>query len=1438
MNTAKSYPVFEADQVLTNTHLNDLLNYLEQHDRLTRIKLIGIGIVCGLEISFQEKESVQISKGCGVTSQGYLITFCDTKFTHLISYTTRNFPGNLTLIKQCEDDKTYPKPFYKDEFKDGIFQLLTDEQFENLNADEKQNAIAFNNNSTVDLKKYAVVLFLETEEENLKNCDTNDCNDKGSRMDFEVKALLVEKVIINELRRQSKIEVPVGKPTVTPGLQHIELQRYNVPVQDLKSADEVLQAFAALVDDAKLKRIAEVLNYCFIKYYYLLENETFNPFENLFEQFKKLRDEILKNNPILIQYFYDFIDDILKAYYEFKYKVFEVNTSCCVNEMLFPLHLVLGEATKNTLDEVKSNYREYFIWSPLFNNQKNALAEIRLLFTRIKLLTTQVDFVSITDFEQRTVKITPSRYGFVYLSDRCIPFHYNVINKGNELYRYWNYEKTRRGNDRFNLGYNAFQYNAADNVIRPLLYDIERFDFFRIEGHIGKNITRAITLVKTLQQQNNLPFEIAALSADYIGALVRGEELQCVIQDLESNYRMLIAAFMCKVHDPFCFAARLPYKLPERIFNFTAANFARATVEDVTAIKSSLVFNPDILEKVSHPFTAALVNEFQAVKKYIKGETLQKLCNPGVNTIGSTYIQMKGKFVNPVTINTDLPVTSVQFHAFEFIDAIESIMELVMNFDLADISTTELKSRNDRLEKEIRVLSTYAILFLQKLKSNDKSPLSDLATDLYLDLLVFNLEMLLSLCFVEQVEALKSEYLRRMAQYRLAKNFSYYFKTHGGIEHKAGVPRGGTFILVYHEERRNRFIDRNSLFVNQDLSNLMISRFRDLIQPDVPLDTLTYQTKLLQTSILYKDPELYLRFKDVLTRYLDECKELPEDKRKEITDIINREPKPKQFELTDGMVIADFYIPYLCCSDCPPIAYILPEKPEEPTENPTINIDKKSFCSDDKTSYPVVITPKGGVVTGSGISVRNDGTYVFVPAAAGAGMHTLTYTANGKTASLQVEVIVAPVVKFTYVVNVDGELAILTLTNETTGRTNQTTYGWFRNDQSFSDEENPPTIEFKTADPVKTIKLKVSNGLCSNENKQEIVIPVEDPAIFIDKDIFCSTDKFEYPVIVSPSGGKASGDGVITHADGSSVFVPAEVKIHGEVVLTYTVGGKLAETKVKVFTTPVAAFSFKTEIRDAEMIVVLKNESTGINDQTKYAWLLDGETFSDKRDPDPVVIKEPTLSHTILLRVSNEQCSAEFPREIKLETENRKIALCSNVRRHKLELNLANTDIVTVLSNDGIKMKDANLELAPASTQIDKTTDFHVSYMINGKQVNVTITLIFVDAGFIMNLTHNTSPVAVFPIILTLRAKQQDASKYTWKVTVADGRVLDFSDREVVIDYSQNHLSAGTPLNILLMVNLTDPSDTACENSAEFVITEAIFGKHINKGEFDNQTTS
>jgi hypothetical protein len=112
MTEFNSYPVFVADQVLSADHLNEIVNYLDEQDRLTRNKLIGIGIVCGLELKVDASQII-ITKGCGVTSAGYLIVQDELVLQYYHPYT---LPGDF-----------FPKykPIYE---KWHMWELLTAQQ--------------------------------------------------------------------------------------------------------------------------------------------------------------------------------------------------------------------------------------------------------------------------------------------------------------------------------------------------------------------------------------------------------------------------------------------------------------------------------------------------------------------------------------------------------------------------------------------------------------------------------------------------------------------------------------------------------------------------------------------------------------------------------------------------------------------------------------------------------------------------------------------------------------------------------------------------------------------------------------------------------------------------------------------------------------------------------------------------------------------------------------------------------------------------------------------------------------------------------------------------------------------------------------------------------------------------------------------------------------
>src|SRR6187397_1580878 len=66
-------PQFEANQVLSNSHLNQFIQYLEEQGRLTRNHLLGAGIVSGLDVKRNTAATVSIYEGVGVTSAGYLV---------------------------------------------------------------------------------------------------------------------------------------------------------------------------------------------------------------------------------------------------------------------------------------------------------------------------------------------------------------------------------------------------------------------------------------------------------------------------------------------------------------------------------------------------------------------------------------------------------------------------------------------------------------------------------------------------------------------------------------------------------------------------------------------------------------------------------------------------------------------------------------------------------------------------------------------------------------------------------------------------------------------------------------------------------------------------------------------------------------------------------------------------------------------------------------------------------------------------------------------------------------------------------------------------------------------------------------------------------------------------------------------------------------------
>lgn len=944
MQALQSYPVFEADQVLSNDHLNNLLNYLEQQQRLTRIKLIGRGIVCGLEIN-SSNEAIAISKGCAITSQGHLIQLCEGRFTHVIPYSPPELPNDLYFISQCGEASRENIPYYN---REDILELIEESDTETENKENLQ---------TITRRDYVVVLFLEATQTDLKNCDTQDCNDKGSRMDFILRPILVRRRVIENPIRIS--------------FRSVLLKRFNVPVVDMNSSADILQGFMNITDNTTLTHLSQNLINSWARFAVPLGLPSDNPLEglNLIEFRNRISSD--QNLRIYTQYFFDFVDDLLKAYIEFRSKVRDVFGDCCPDEMDFPLHVNLGLASEDTVLGRKNLFRHYFESSPILNGQAKKAEEAALLLERIVGMVRGFDIDQLN--VQEPIQITPSLLGHEYISLRAIPYYYDwqTVNP------IWYFNRSYAGNERYNLGYRAAaQSDAPEPVKNPLLYDIERFDSFRIEGHVGKNYLNALREIIGQKHRFNLPFDVIALNAIDLSAILNGRQIRCHIEDLESDYKVMITGIVCQLQQILAYVADLR---PRRTTNESTIGRESFSSRDFFISRNLVEMQKSIRLDLSQNQTISISNadiiRNLALKDAEPGEKLADYVGMDV----SNFIVNFKPFFEYIIPQPDLLVI--------FMQQLAEIIKYLLAYDL---STFNEDSYNQLWTPYAQTVDK----IIDEAANSNNEEIQRYFTK-------SNHELKFK-CPNERLFALREEYKKRLDQYQAAINFNEYFKKHPGLEHKAGVPKGGTFVLVYHGVPQQQGLRPNlsfaadfaniaftpnlagreslSLTVNPTGNVAAINRNLDLINPQI-----TRSTEFGQAAELIRNLNLGVDAERVLA--------ILNSRDQELRDQVLRIPR--------GTVIADFYLPYMCCSDCPPIAYMIPEEPEPAPVQPSIAMDQTEFCDNDRSIYPVRAIPEGGVLSINGTPSER---LEINPGQLGTGEYQLSYEVEGQVAEMDIRV--------------------------------------------------------------------------------------------------------------------------------------------------------------------------------------------------------------------------------------------------------------------------------------------------------------------------------------------------------------------------------------------------------------------------------------------------
>jgi hypothetical protein len=888
--TELTYPAFEANQVLTNAHLNDLFEYLDEQERLTRANLIGIGIACGLEMRFDAPGTVHLSKGIGVTTQGYLVMEPeDVALVAVRPYTLPVDPGYAPFLDAADPPRQLD-----------LWELLPD--------DEPGTEPLATSGLVPDDK--AVVLFLELRRDGLRTCSPNDCDDRGAEVTATLRRLLIDADdldgIIDRAGRAAEglVATDLGTEiTDRLALPDLRMPRFDVPRTSVVQPEQVLAGFQSPFRREGLAAATrDALQAAYRAFEPLVAREYgSDPFANFGNRFGFLDVQPASTTEArATQHYWDVFDDLLAAYDELRWEGVDLLCACCPPEGLFPRHLMVGVLDPSNHAD-PSAYRHRFVPSPAVGDCEDRTQEVLTLFRRlVTMVRSFTDAPPLPDRAQAgtdtQIRITPSRWGDAPLGDKAIPYYYEFDDAA-PLYEAWDPVKRARRRSNQNLGYRAdeFQPIPPRFVTDPLRFDLEPNDFLRIEGHLGKPVGPVLQTLLSLRRTHRLPIDVVALRTGAFDEDVEIDlsEERCRFEDLETLYDALQAELRCF--------------LVKQVQYFYGLPVAPGVGLDSAVVSTLPLLRRWAPDHVVQPGTmGSLIEAFTTWR-------------PGRPFIAIVWGP-------PDPTNSIMSLTSAM-----------SELGAQVTDDLAALDVAALADRYRRL---VEVANQFAAIRPQL--DLDAPGLDD-----RLDDIVFR-------CRLDPFEALVEEHRRRVRDVKQAQFLSHFLEEHPGIQHKAGVPLGGTFVLVYHEASApvrdsGRPRDTGSRLAALELGRLTAGprfEFDEAEANEIGRALSRFQFK----NALAEDPDVQLVYQ-LFTGNLLVPRVVSTD------DVYRRAIQ----ELDDGTVIADFFLPYQRCSDCSPIRYTLP-----PAQ---LHVDGRAACTGDDGFAEVTLTVVGA--TGA-VSVQVD----------------------------------------------------------------------------------------------------------------------------------------------------------------------------------------------------------------------------------------------------------------------------------------------------------------------------------------------------------------------------------------------------------------------------------------------------------------------------------
>ncbi|WP_299441129.1 hypothetical protein [uncultured Aquimarina sp.] len=1399
------YRSFVPDQVLTAEQLNTIIDYFEDQNRLTRVCLSGVGIVCGLDITYTENTSINVSEGCGVTTDGDLVKYEGKTYTH---------------FKLFEDrDAEYLK------FQDNgnILELFTTE--------ESEEVAAAGLNTLESIADKVVVLYLENYAKEETPCTSIDCDTQGKEQVAKIRILLLNKADVEAMNatdtvftKHNNIEDYLELPKVS--VKRVILNQNNT----VKYVNLIASYFRSINEapSASFSLITGVTS-LFTDFNRLLQlDQAASKLTTITGGFKKIFNFSINRIPLDIQYRYDVLKDVEDTYEEIKGLLYDLRMVCCPSETSFPKHLLLGELVT---DKEYLICRHAFYPSIIIPHNDERLKEIRNLMDRIYHMVREY----VVNFEE-LIKITPSKDCIFDLSDRSIPYYFETTKN---LIKSWDHDKSIKYQYDQNLGYQSKNLSTNDAIQNPLDYCLNKFDFYRIEGHLGKDYREALTAINKIKVDKGLAFDVKVLSIDETLEDIDITEYNCHFDDLNTILLAFLKEQKCLYQDVAQFFSGFSIKEPGRNKYYTVDDSGRSVrsefiekaqpkkefkiASDLTFLEERARFEgtTDFEFAISQPILYQpidVVEENLYIDEDVIGIVIKEAIKENPDREADTLIRViEDKIRDNEAINEldeDTRVVTIRL-PYELLTYARATTRLIPT-TISELNSSRLDRFSASVKELCELVDDYQKRINTILYRNQQGSYVRRGFESRIELLLNQLTV--NCCAAEKIQVLLDDIEKRKQEILAQKTLAKFVEKHPGLEHKAGVKPGGTFIMVYKGKPGKI----------------------DSIRPQV--------SEVEREIVAFRERMDVLRGEKAISEKIEE----------QLKGLFRREEGllvASEVNLPQGTVLADFALPYVCCSDCAPVNFIIP------AQKVSLRLPVAFVCLDD-TTQPILfeVIPEDGVVKANvedpligGVRLNEDNKYVFDPQEVSRALYgtEISFTVNDQFTDAKITVYEKPVFDF----EIDGivydfEEGTAQVTFSVTGEIlpDGVSFEWNFGDGTPNNVTTQDAIihTYRLASidgNIVKVSLTASNGPCEPAITKEIEFEEQEVSLSfgISSNLCLDREVLTVSFIVTPESAIVTTEveGITVIENNRVEIDPASFTSYDESI-SFNVNGEpypIDETSLRIWKKPQFGITFlpdPIEIPEGtdsvEVTFTLENLNDFNEDLFDYRWIFNGdenddnlsglsvtETFTGLTDTSPLINVE--------LRVSGDgdPCGPDSTRleipitiipsiEIRLPNDD----FCINDSgRHVFIITPEGAD--PVIAGNGVVRRNNRFEFTPSDSNLG-----NVSFTVDGVPSDYNVTVHRIAETVIFYTGNRTD------FIVGAQSSPDENWFFEWK----DIQLFDDTGKEIdpsVIQIADNTVRwAGENLNfnrgtVNLVVNRIIDEGLSCGNTfSEEIILEEI----------------